>query len=64
MELRPTRTLTHGRVRPIVVEPIRRRQTTQGRISTNAAIRISDTGGTLAANESTLAELPDVPVTA
>jgi hypothetical protein len=48
-----TRMLTHGRVRPIVVEPIRRRQTTQGRIATNtAASRFSDTGGTLAPSES------------
>jgi hypothetical protein len=53
MELRPTRMLTHGRVRPIVVEPIRRHQATQGRIATNSATsRISDTGGTLAPNES------------
>src|SRR5215204_4372908 len=47
--------LTHGHVRPIVVEPIRRRplETKQGRISTNsAASRISDTGGTLVPNES------------
>jgi hypothetical protein len=47
--------LNQGRVRPIVVEPITRRpvETTQGRIATNsAASRISDTGGTLAPNES------------
>ena len=53
MELRPTRMLNQGRVRPIVVEPIRRHQATQGRIATNSATsRISDTGGTLAPNES------------
>ena len=51
MELRPTRMLTHGRVRPIVVEPIRRRQTTQGRAN-SAASRISDTEDALARNES------------
>jgi hypothetical protein len=51
MELRPTRTLTHGCVRPIVVEPIRRRHTTQGRAN-SAASRISDTGDALARNES------------
>jgi hypothetical protein len=51
MELRPTRMLTHGRVRPIVVEPIRRRQTTQGRAN-SAVSQTSDTGGTLASNVS------------
>jgi hypothetical protein len=52
MEFRPTRMLTHGNLRPIVVEPIRRRQT-QGRSATNsAASQTSDTGGALASNES------------
>jgi hypothetical protein len=55
MEIRPTRMLTHGRVRPIVVEPIRRRplEAAQGPIATNsAASRICDTGDTLAPNQS------------
>ena len=53
MEFKPTRMLNQGRVRPIVVEPIRRRQTTQGRIATNsAASQASDTGGTLPLNVS------------
>jgi hypothetical protein len=52
MELRPTRMLNQGRVRPIVVEPIRRRQPTQGRIATNpSASRTSDAEGTLTPNE-------------
>jgi hypothetical protein len=58
MEFRPTRMLTHGHVRPIVVEPIRRRrplETAQGRIATNsAASRVTDIGGTLAPNQSEL----------
>jgi hypothetical protein len=45
--------LNQGHLRPIVVEPIRRHQATQGRIATNSATsRISDTAGTLAPNES------------
>jgi hypothetical protein len=53
MELRPTRMLNQGRVRPIVVEPIRRRQTPQGRIGTHsAASHTPDTGDALARNES------------
>src|SRR5215204_7177839 len=55
MELRPTRMLNQGHLRPIVVEPIRRRplETTQGRIATNsAASPPPDTGGTLVPNES------------
>src|SRR5688572_11650511 len=53
MELRPTRMVTQSRIRTIVVEPVRRRQTTQGRIAGNsAASRISNSGDTLAPNES------------
>jgi hypothetical protein len=46
--------LTDGRVRSIVVEPIRRRlETTPSRITTNStASQTSDTAGTLAPNES------------
>jgi hypothetical protein len=51
MELRPTRMLNQGHLRPIVVEPIRRRQTTQGRIATNSAASRIPTGGTLTRNE-------------
>jgi hypothetical protein len=53
MEFGPTRMVTQGRIRPIVVEPIGKRQTTQGRIATNsAASQTSDTGGPLAPKES------------
>jgi hypothetical protein len=43
--------LNQGHLRPIVVEPIRRRQTTQGRIATNSAASRIPTGGTLTRNE-------------
>ena len=43
--------LNQGRVRPIVVEPVRRRQTTQCRANSDAS-RVTDIGGTLAPNES------------